>query len=105
MKSCIHEHVVRLFEIYEDRSSIYLALEYCGGGNLDDKVKGRGRSIQEDEAADWMLQILSAIDTLHSKSICHRDIKPENFLFSGTTLKLTDFGMAIPMQPGQLLVE
>jgi len=105
MKSCIHEHVIRLLEIFEDRSSVYLALEYCGGGNFDDKIKERGRSIQEHEAGDWMFQILSAIAALHFKSICHRDIKPENFMFSGNTLKLTDFGMATPVQPGQLLVE
>lgn len=105
MKSCMHENIIRLFEIFEDKSSTYLALEYCDGGSFGDKVKGRGRSIQEDEAADWMLQILSAIAALHSQSICHRDIKPENFMFSGNTLKLTDFGMATPVQPRQLLVE
>eukprot|EP00746_Dinoflagellata_sp_MGD_P150188 gnl/MRDRNA2_/MRDRNA2_82103_c0_seq1.p1 gnl/MRDRNA2_/MRDRNA2_82103_c0~~gnl/MRDRNA2_/MRDRNA2_82103_c0_seq1.p1 ORF type:complete len:393 (-),score=67.53 gnl/MRDRNA2_/MRDRNA2_82103_c0_seq1:447-1625(-) len=104
MKSCIHEHIIRLFEIFEDRRSIFLALEYCGGGNLDDKVKGRGRTIQEHEAGDWMIQILSAITALHCKSICHRDIKPSNFMFSGNTLKLGDFGRATTVQPGQLLV-
>jgi serine/threonine protein kinase len=104
-RSCIHKHIVRLFEIFEDKKSIFLALEYCGDGNLADKVKGRGRSIQEHEAADWMIQILSAITALHSKSICHRDIKASNFMFSGNTLKLSDFGLATTVQPGQLLVD
>ncbi len=44
----------------------------------------------------WAYQLLSAVEHLHSQSICHRDIKPQNLLidFSGQILVLGDLGSA-----------
>eukprot|EP00747_Dinoflagellata_sp_TGD_P122022 gnl/TRDRNA2_/TRDRNA2_173533_c0_seq4.p1 gnl/TRDRNA2_/TRDRNA2_173533_c0~~gnl/TRDRNA2_/TRDRNA2_173533_c0_seq4.p1 ORF type:complete len:313 (+),score=59.41 gnl/TRDRNA2_/TRDRNA2_173533_c0_seq4:54-992(+) len=112
MQACDHENITRLYDFFEDYKHIYLALEYCDSGDFADKVKERGSSLQEAEAADWMRQILAAIAALHVKDICHRDIKPDNFMVSGhgggagaCTLKLSDFGLALFMSRGQLLTE
>merc|ERR1719160_666771 len=105
MKSCRHEHIIRLFDVFEDKGSIYLALEYCDGGDFGDKVKEKGVSLKEDEAAEWMRQVISAVAALHSKCICHRDIKPDNFMVANDRLKLSDFGLALILPKGKLLTE
>jgi len=94
MKAVTHCNITELFDYYSDNRSIYLVLEYCDGGDFGDKVKERGMSLQETEAADWMAQICSAILALNTKNILHRDIKPDNFMVAGVTLKLADFGLA-----------
>merc|ERR1719464_627503 len=106
MRACHHENITQIFDTFEDAGSIYLALEYCDGGDFGDKVRERGGSIDEAEVAAWMRQMCAAIHVLHSKCICHRDIKPDNFMVAGpSTLKLADFGLAIFLQRGKLARE
>merc|ERR1719221_2604982 len=43
---------------------------------------------------------------MHVKSICHRDVKPDNFMVSSSsTLKLSDFGLAVCLPAGKWLVD
>lgn len=105
MRAVQHENVTRLLDTFEDYRSIYLALEYCDGGDFGDKVKERASSLREPEAADWVQQICSAIFALHSQNICHRDIKPDNFMVNADVLKLADFGLAVFLDQGRLLSE
>uniref|UniRef100_A0A7S4RT27 Protein kinase domain-containing protein n=2 Tax=Alexandrium monilatum TaxID=311494 RepID=A0A7S4RT27_9DINO len=105
MQAVHHDNVIRLLDTFEDHSSIYLALEYCDGGDFGDKVKERGLDLEEHQAAEWMRQILSAIAALHAKMICHRDIKPDNFMVHGESIKLSDFGLAMFLTRGRLLTE
>lgn len=105
MKACCHENITELFDTFEDDKSIYLALEYCDGGDFGDKVKERGMAATEEEVAEWMRQMCAAIQAMHMKEICHRDVKPDNFMCQGTKLKLSDFGLAIFLPKGKLLQE
>lgn len=100
-----HQNIVRLHETFEDKEAIYMALEYCDGGDFGDKVLERGESIREPEVAYWVGQMMSAIAFLHSHFICHRDIKPDNFLVQGSSnhLKLADLGLACECPSGMLL--
>mmetsp|Transcript_42830 Transcript_42830/g.118380 ORF Transcript_42830/g.118380 Transcript_42830/m.118380 type:complete len:596 (-) Transcript_42830:84-1871(-) len=105
MRDVSDDNVTRLLDSFEDHRAIYLALEYCDGGDFGDKVKEVGNTLQEPEAADWVRQICSAIHALHRKAICHRDIKPDNFMVHGGILKLADFGLALHLPKGKLLTE
>mmetsp|Transcript_58793 Transcript_58793/g.127184 ORF Transcript_58793/g.127184 Transcript_58793/m.127184 type:complete len:714 (-) Transcript_58793:94-2235(-) len=106
MRACRHENLTQLYDSFEDDKNIYLALEYCDGGDFGDKVKERGMGLTEPEVAEWVRQMCAAIAALHVLNICHRDIKPDNFMVSeGQTLKLSDFGLAIFLPKGKLLNE
>mmetsp|Transcript_21478 Transcript_21478/g.61341 ORF Transcript_21478/g.61341 Transcript_21478/m.61341 type:complete len:544 (+) Transcript_21478:56-1687(+) len=114
MKACAHDNIAQLFDTFEDASCVYIAQEYCDGGDFGDKLRERGLSILEKEAATWLRQMCSAISALHMLGICHRDIKPDNFMLlahealkdgtaSSGTLKLADFGLAVFVPRGGLL--
>jgi calcium-dependent protein kinase len=98
-----HEHVVHYYGCYKDEQDIYIMLEYCGGGNLKERVS---RSGLLDEPALKVLarQLLQALVALHTLSIVHRDLKPENILFSEEGVaKLADFGLSRSLNNGDKL--
>ena len=97
LRECSHENIVKLYDWFEDETYIHFVLEYCGGGDLGDRILQVGYSgMTEKIACNWMVQIFRAIDHLHAKGVCHRDVKPENFLMTGNNvLKMSDFGLAV----------
>ena len=94
-----HPNIVRLEEVYESHSEIYLVQELCLGGELFDRLDEQpDYHYTEAECARLVKQMLSAVRYIHSKGIIHRDLKLENFLFSDTSLtselKMIDFGLS-----------
>jgi len=81
-----HPNIVRLEEVYESYTEIYLVQELCIGGDLFDRLDDLpDYHYTERQCARLIKQILCAVRYLHSKGIIHRDLKLENFLFSSTS--------------------
>lgn len=99
-----HPHIIKLYDVYEDDTTIYLVSELCRGGMLYDRVVEKKKQtklgrFEEFSSARFVSNILSAISYCHDvKKICHRDLKPENFLLTDKTdhaqLKIIDFGLS-----------
>jgi len=90
-----HSNIVTVFDVGEIEGRPYIAMELLDGGPLaDEKQHNRGLPIKE--VLDIGIQLSKALDYAHSKGIVHRDIKPSNILRlkGGTTIKVTDFGIA-----------
>ncbi len=64
MKAVDHPNIVKLFEFFEDNENIYIITELCTGGQLFDAIIQK-KSFSENEAANIMLQLLSAITHCH----------------------------------------
>jgi len=102
-----HPNIVRLEEVYESHSEIYLVQELCFGGELFDRLDEQpDYHYTECECAKLVKQMLCAVRYLHSKGIIHRDLKLENFLFSSTSqdseLKMIDFGLSKHFKFGEV---
>jgi serine/threonine protein kinase len=53
------------------------------------------KDLTEETILDIFIQIVQAIQYIHSHNIVHRDMKPDNiFLMKDGTIKIGDFGVA-----------
>ncbi|CAL8103044.1 unnamed protein product [Orchesella dallaii] len=98
-----HTNLIRLYEVMETGTKIYLISEWAPAGDLYSKVTLRGK-LPEYDAKPIFSQILSAFLYMHGNGIIHRDLKAENVFFStGTVCKVGDFGFSTTGYKGQLL--
>jgi serine/threonine-protein kinase len=87
-----HPKVMRVFG-GEDRSRIYMVMEWCEGRLLR-QILHEGR-IPNDRAIRISLGVLDALDYIHANGVVHRDLKPENIMVDADdNIKLIDFGIA-----------
>lgn len=97
-------NVVEFKGAYEDRVNVHLVMEFCGGGELFDRITARG-SYSEKEAAKIGRQIVNVVHVCHFMGVMHRDLKPENFLLvsheKDSPLKAIDFGLSVFIEQGK----
>ena len=69
-------------------------MEFCAGGDFFTHLKSL-RTLPEDQARIYFLQLCVAMSYLHNNQIVYRDLKPENILLDlNGNLKLADFGLS-----------
>ena len=92
-----HKHIIRLYDVFDEKAYWYLITEIMTGGELFDRIVSKA-FYNEKEARDVCKILFEAIGFCHSKSVCHRDLKPENLLLrtisNDSEIKIADFGFA-----------
>lgn len=58
----MHPHIIRLYEVIETPTDIYLVMEYVNSGELFDYIVEKGR-LQEDEARNFFQQVCFLLST------------------------------------------
>mmetsp|Transcript_124693 Transcript_124693/g.349237 ORF Transcript_124693/g.349237 Transcript_124693/m.349237 type:complete len:704 (-) Transcript_124693:139-2250(-) len=100
---CTHPHIIRLYEVLDTPTDIFLVNEYVSGGELFDYIVSKGR-LSADEARNFFHQIISGVEYCHFQKIVHRDLKPENLLLDASlNIKIADFGLSNLMRDGDFL--
>ncbi|MCO5563432.1 hypothetical protein L7F22_017074 [Adiantum nelumboides] len=98
-------NVVEMKGAFEDKQTVHLVMELCGGGELFDRIIARGH-YTEKAAAAACRTIVEVVHTCHSLGVMHRDLKPENFLLlnksEDSPLKATDFGLSVFFKQGDV---
>jgi serine/threonine-protein kinase len=89
-----HPNIVAVYELGQEGSMYFIAMEYVEGRELKDYFD-KGERFPLSEVVRLMGQLLDALDTAGRKGIVHRDIKPSNIIIlDDGTLKVADFGIA-----------
>jgi len=92
-----HQHIIRLYDVYEEKSFWYLVTEKMTGGELFDRIVSKS-FYNEKEARDVCKILFEAIGYCHTNAVAHRDLKPENLLLKSedndSEIKIADFGFA-----------
>lgn len=88
-----NQHVVKIYDIFEENGTAYYVMEYLEGGSLSQRLGGQ--PVNETTAQEYIAQICDALQYIHSRNILHLDIKPSNILFrNDNDLVLIDFGVS-----------
>ena len=74
-----HEHIIRLYDVFEEPDYYYLVTEKMMGGELFDRILEKSY-YSEKEARQTCGILFEAIKYCHDHRVAHRDLKPENML-------------------------
>jgi serine/threonine protein kinase len=91
----LHENVVAIHRVAEDKGLPYLVMPYMPGDSLQKRLDERG-PLDLGEILRIGMQIASGLAAAHAQGLIHRDIKPANILLDKGVerVTLTDFGLA-----------
>ncbi|WP_072690981.1 serine/threonine-protein kinase [Rhodococcus marinonascens] len=91
--------IVKIFNFVEhpslDGTPIgYIVMEYVGGHSLRDVMSTHARPgrIPIEQAIAYVLEILPALEYLHTIGLAYNDLKPDNVMVTEDSVKLIDLG-------------
>ncbi|KAJ7307446.1 hypothetical protein JRQ81_009466, partial [Phrynocephalus forsythii] len=94
LRDCRHPNVVAYFGSYIRNDRLWICMEYCGGGSLQEIYHATG-PLSEKQIAYVCRETLQGLHHLHTRGKMHRDIKGANILLTANgDVKLADFGVS-----------
>ncbi|HUS27877.1 MAG TPA: protein kinase [Kofleriaceae bacterium] len=95
-----HPNVVQVFATGSFDERPYIAMELLDGTDLGSIVEKQGPLTSVD-AAHAILDAAQGLAAAAKAGLIHRDVKPSNLVrLSSSEVKVTDFGLAKPVDPG-----
>ena len=89
-----HPRSTFVYQAGQHQGRFYITMELMTGGTLSDTVKSEGQ-IPVARAVDYILDIISGLQSAHQAGIVHRDLKPSNcFVDQRGRVKIGDYGLA-----------
>uniref|UniRef100_A0A3Q3DIP9 non-specific serine/threonine protein kinase n=1 Tax=Hippocampus comes TaxID=109280 RepID=A0A3Q3DIP9_HIPCM len=74
VRSCKHANIVAYYGSYIRVNKLWICMEFCGGGSLQDAYSATG-PLSEAQIAYVCREMLQGVDYLHAQRKMHRDIK------------------------------
>jgi serine/threonine-protein kinase len=89
-----HRAILRVWEVGEDRGTLYLVSELLEGEDLDQAI-ARREPASVARRLEILEEVAGGLAHAHGVGIMHRDIKPSNIrLLPDGRVKILDFGLA-----------
>jgi serine/threonine protein kinase len=93
-----HPNILKIYDVIEDGSAIYLITEWIEGQNLS-QIE---RPVHCLKILAMMMQVYEGLHAVHEKNILHRDLKPSNIMLTKAgRIVLVDFGVAYSASASQ----
>ena len=87
--------IVRILDCFSENLTAYIVMEYLDGMTLKQYLAEHGGKLPYEEAVEFILPVLAALQAVHKEGTIHRDISPDNiFITEDGEVKLLDFGAA-----------
>jgi serine/threonine-protein kinase len=100
-----HPNIVTVIDRGDFQGRQFIVFELVPGDNLKDVVRRYG-PLPVPEALALTHQIARGLSFAHEHGVVHRDVKPQNVLLDeGGSAKVTDFGIARSLEPGDGLTQ
>ena len=100
-----HVHLASLQGICMQHNPWLVILEFCQYGDLKDVLQacaGKNLTLTELEQSMFLSQVAEGMEYLSAARFVHRDLAARNVLLHCNNLvKVSDFGLAVPFDPGQ----
>src|ERR1700693_4832084 len=88
-----HSHICTIYEVNEEDSIAFIAMEYVAGRSLSAIIPPEG--LPTEQVVRYGTQIADALAHAHQRRIVHRDLKPANVTVTPEgSAKVLDFGLA-----------
>lgn len=90
-----HPGIVKIYNFIDDPrvSGGFIVMEYVGGPSLRNRRNVLPNKVfAPDIAIAYILEILPALDYLHSRGVVYNDLKPDNIIITEDQVKLIDLG-------------
>ncbi|CAH8592523.1 unnamed protein product [Schistosoma rodhaini] len=89
-----HKNVLQFYEWYETSNHLWLVMELCTGGSLEQVIK-EDRFLSENVVRKFGADIVRGLQYVHSRGVVFNRLLPSRFLLDGNgTVKLFDFSLA-----------
>lgn len=97
LASLDHPHIVRVLECGEEDGLLFVVMEWVDGQPLARRIESETR-LHPSFAIRIAIQVVSALGHAHRRKVLHGDLSADNILLRKDHAKISDFGMARPMQ-------
>lgn len=99
-----HAGMVQVFDLVENETGMWIAMELVPGGSLDHRLDEARPSL--DESLSLAADMADALAHAHAQGVVHRDFKPHNVLLTPEGRpKIMDFGLAKIAREGPKLTQ
>ncbi|MBN3305525.1 NEK11 kinase, partial [Amia calva] len=92
-----HPTILKFYTSFLERDNFCIITEYCEDGDLDYKIeeyKEAGKTFEERQITEWVIQLLLGVHYMHERRILHRDLKTKNIFLKNNIVKIGDFGVS-----------